>query len=306
MPVIVKDPLYKSIRIRPFVDNEFKVADLEYKQFPDGETYIRFLSEIDDDVYLVLARGYPDQDQNIIRTMLITQTLKDLGAKKVILCMPYFPYSRQDKRFLSGEAISAKIVARALVTSGADVIITVDIHDDKVFTFLGDAFINITTEDLWARFIREKYGLSKVVLIAPDLGRKKLVSLIAEKCGVDYVAFSKVRDLKTGKIIKHDPSDYKKYQAHLQDAEVFVIIDDIIATGGTVANIASRLREDGYGGKVVCLFTHGLFLGNSYDKLIRARVDEIYCTDTVENSFIHPSLIVAPYILRKLNDFMLL
>ncbi len=301
MLYLVKDPLYKSIRINSFIEYGFKMVKLEYKEFPDGEAYIRFQDSIDPEgTYVVLARGFPDQDRNIIRSMLITHTLRDYGAQRIYFCMPYFPYSRQDKRFLAGEAISAKIIAESIV-SNIDTLITVDVHNPLAFGYLGAKFIDIRTIDLWSDLIKKNYGNKKCGLVSPDVGRKSFVAEIARKCKVPMASFEKRRDLSTGRIISHEPEDFDSYKGIIGDCEVIIIIDDIIATGSTIANISLKLRSDGFKGKIVVAATHGLLLGNSYDRLVMAGVNEIICSDTVENPFIHRDALVGPYITRTID-----
>ncbi len=301
MLYLVKDPTYRSIRFRVFIENGFKLVRLEYKEFPDGEMYFRFLEDIDPrGVYLVLVRGFPDQERNILRAEMFTDTLHDLGAEKVILCMPYLPYARQDKRFLPGEPISVMTVAKRLAES-SDVLVTVDVHNEEALSFLGDKFINIDTSNLWASVIRRLLDPKETLLIAPDIGRRKLVDRISGEVSVETLAFIKTRDRKTGKIIQHEPEDAERYTMLLSKIKNIVIIDDILATGGTMASIIARIRRDGFSGRVFCMSTHGLFLKDAYDKLVSAGADIILTTDTVENSFIYPEASVCPLILKELR-----
>jgi len=305
MLYLVKDPLYRSIRYRVFIDNGFRPVKVEYKEFPDGETYVRFIDDIDPSgAYIVLSRGYPEQDKNIFRTILIVRTLRDLGAKKIILCIPYLPYSRQDKRFLPREAVSAKILGECLISMGADYILTIDVHNPSIFEFLGNKFVNIQTTDLWAKFISKICESKTCGLISPDIGRKSLVHMIANKCGIDMVSFIKIRDLSTGRIVRHQPEDSEQFSKFIMGKEVIFIIDDILATGGTISNISRTIRDYGFNGEIITCFTHCLMLRDAYDRLINAGVNRIICTDTVENPFIHDDVFVGPYILEALRTLI--
>ena len=302
MLYLVKDPLYKSFRYTVFLNYGFNLIRIEHKTFPDGETYIRFLDDIDPDgYYLVITRGYPNQDKNIIRTLFILETLEDLGAKKIYVCMPYLPYSRQDKRFLPGEAISAQIIAEKILESGADALITIDVHNEKAYSHLGTKFINIKTIELWCNYITKNLSDKDICIISPDIGRKEFVDALGKKCKTTTLSFVKIRDLHTGKILRHEPENPKIYEEVLREKDVIVIIDDIIATGGTIASVAKKLRNDNFRGEIHAFFTNGLFLGNAYDKLMQSGVDHVVCTDTVENPFIHEDACVGELILRELK-----
>lgn len=302
MLYLVKDPLYRSFRYDIFLKYGFTILKMEHKFFPDGETYIRFLDDIDPEgYYLVIIRGYPEQDRNIIRALFILETLKDLGARKIYLCLPYMPYSRQDKRFLPGEAISAQIIARTILDRGADIIITIDVHNEAAYHQLNNRFVNIRSTDLWCSYIRKNLPDRDICIISPDIGRKGFIKELGEKCNATTLSFMKVRDPHTGKILHHEPEDPDAYRDVLKNRDTIIIIDDIIATGGTVAGVARRIRRDGFQGKIYTFFTHGLFLGNAYDKLMYAGVDHVICTDTVDNPFIHEDVCVGKLILNFLE-----
>ena len=301
MLYLVKDPDYRSFRYRSLMEYGFKPVGITLREFPDGEIYVRFLDDIDSrGVYLVVVRGFPEQDRNILKAILITSTLRELGARKILLFMPYLPYSRQDKRFLEGEAVSAKIVAKLLVDSGADRLITIDIHNPNAYSFLGNKFMNLSTTNLWSRFINRRFADSRVGVISPDIGRKHHVSKIAANCNANVISFMKIRDLHSGRILRQEPEDPNAYREFLGESSVIFIIDDILATGGTVSNIARRLRSDGFRGPIYALFTHGLFIGNAYDRLINAGVNDVFCTDTVENPFIHPDTCIESLVIDVL------
>lgn len=302
---LVKDPLYNSIRIRPFLQKGFKVLNIEHKRFPDGEEYIRILDEInEEDHYVVILRGFPEQNSNILRGLLIIDTLRDFGARKIIVVWPYLPYSRQDKRFLPGEAISVITLVKVISLLGVSYIITVDVHNESAFKRFKGKIINITTEDLWAEYIARRYNARKIALIAPDKGREEFIRKVAQTLGADYYVFEKRRDLTTGKIVCHSPTDEESIKNAINYADCFIIIDDIIATGGTLANIARWLRTEGFNGKIVVGGIHGLFLGNAVDRLLRSGVDEIIASDTVSNPFIHDELSVSPLLVNAILNII--
>ena len=100
-----------------------EICYVETKKFPDGERYLRIDGQIEDEVTVIQSTGYP-QDENLMELMFIVSTLKDLGAKKVKVVVPYLGYARQEKRFKDGESVSAKIICNLIEAAGADEFIT--------------------------------------------------------------------------------------------------------------------------------------------------------------------------------------
>ena len=96
-----------------------EICYVETKKFPDGERYLRIDGQIEDEVTVIQSTGYP-QDENLMELMFIVSTLKDLGAKKVKVVVPYLGYARQEKRFKDGESVSAKIICNLIEAAGAD------------------------------------------------------------------------------------------------------------------------------------------------------------------------------------------
>jgi ribose-phosphate pyrophosphokinase len=108
---------------------------VETRKFPDGERYLRITEDVkDEEVIVIQSTGYP-QDENLMELIFIISNLKDLGAKKVRVVVPYLGYARQEKRFNPGETISAKIICNLIQSAGADEFITFNIHEECVLNF---------------------------------------------------------------------------------------------------------------------------------------------------------------------------
>jgi len=282
--LLLVDPYYDGLGFRVAKSLNVKLVSLVHKVFPDGESYFRIVDDVSGEKVVCLVSVFPEQDKGVLRAIFLSHTLKELGAEKVIIVFPYFPYARQDKRFLPGECVSARIVAEAVFSAGADYIVTIDVHSEDVFKPFGSRFINVRASEAWAGYIKSVYNLEDVFLIAPDKGRINYIGSIASLLGIPYSGFEKVRDLITGEIKKHEPIDPRMFEDLVNSKRIAILLDDIISTGGTAAKVAKRLREE-FDGRIIAGFTHGLFLPGSVEKLIKAGVDEIISTDTVKNSF---------------------
>ena len=279
-----------------------ELVSFESKFFGDGEYYFRVLSDVSGvDVFVVLSM-FPDPSFSIVRGLFYVSTFRDLGARRVVLVSPYLAYSRQDKRFLDGECVSSRVVVKSFINAGADLVVSVDVHNPEAFKDLGDHFINLSSQRVYVDFIRKQFDVDDIFFVSPDKGRFSFVKSIAESLNAPFLYFEKQRDLKTGRIIKHVPSNSDLFSRLIEERNIAIVMDDIISTGGTISNIARSIREQGFNGRIITLFTHGLFLPGSIKKLYESGVSEIIATDTVKNPF--AKITVAPILgefIRSLN-----
>jgi ribose-phosphate pyrophosphokinase len=241
-----------------------------YKRFPDDEFYVRVLDDISGEDVLIVQTAYPDP--KIVELLLMQDAVHDAGAKKITVVLPYFGYSRQDKRFEEGEAISARAVAQH-ISIHADCVITVDPHKEHILKFFTVPAYSCSAVSTIAQYLKEK---NIDFILAPDKGAKERGKEAATLIDCEYDYLEKTRI--DGTTVKITP---KKLDAH---GKHVAIIDDIISTGGTMANSIKELKKQG--AKTVSVAcTHGLFVGGAKEKLLSADCDEIISTDTIETEF---------------------
>ncbi|HDJ89525.1 MAG TPA: ribose-phosphate pyrophosphokinase, partial [Thermoprotei archaeon] len=129
--IIIGGPASNNIEKEITQLTGIKSIKIDYKIFPDGESYIRFPLKIKDDTVILVQSLFPPQDKHLTELFLMIDTAYDLGAKEVAVVVPYMAYSRQDKRFLEGEAISIKTILKIIEKLGAKYFVTVDIHKEE-------------------------------------------------------------------------------------------------------------------------------------------------------------------------------
>ncbi len=255
-----------------------KYVKLEHKLFPDGESYIRYPINVKDEDVVLIQSAYHPQDKHLIELFLMAETAKDLGAKKVIAVIPYLAYTRQDRRFLSGEPISIKTILRLLRYCGVDTLITVEIHKEDSLKYFPGKAVNVHAMKPLAEYFKSKYlnkGISSkdIIVLAPDkgaLGRAKEFSSILN---TDYDYLEKFRDRITGEV-KVKPKSLNV------SGRVVIIVDDIISTGGTVALAASNAYE--YGAKeVYAVCAHALLVKDALSRLKKSGVKSIIALNTL-------------------------
>lgn len=272
---------------------------VETKKFPDGEKYLRVHGEVDDEVTIIQSTGYP-QDETLIELLFLIKNLKDLGAKKVKVVVPFMGYARQERRFNDGEAISAKIVAELIELAGADEFASINLHEDCVRKFFNIPAYNLSAMPAIAEYLKE--FTTDPIIIAPDKGALGFAEEISEilECNCTYL--KKVR-LGPDKVettiadIDESDDDSSKVQISSVKGKQAIIIDDIIATGGTIVNAINILKEHGAVSVNVCC-VHPTLVNDAVSKIYAAGATDLAGTDTLKSDVSSISLakIIANYL----------
>jgi len=283
-----------SLELSTKVAGELRVPSVKVasKRFPDGEFYFRFEEDVDSEELLLVQSLYPPQEEHLFELLVMTHAAKDLGAKSVVAYAPYLAYSRQDRRYLNGEAVTSALVAQLLERAGINALYTVDVHNKGVLKRYTIPAVNLTAADELARYFGAK-GLKRPLLIAPDdeVDAQERVRRAAEVVAGDYTFLEKRRDRLTGQIVTAE----KRIDAEGRDV---IIIDDIISTGHTAAN-AVRLLRKMKARRVFVGVTHALPAQGTLELLKDAGVDEAVSTDSIPGVIARVS--TAPILARALK-----
>ena len=244
----------------------------EHKLFPDGESYIKMPNiSVGEDIVIVQST-YPPQDKHMLELFFMVDELKRAGAEHVTAAIPYLAYSRQNKQFMNGEAVSASTFMKLLYELGVRSIVTVEPHKKEVLSyFKGESKIINVEAQICAVIEKET---SNPFIISPDKGGIERARQIAETLGCGYDYIDKERNLATGEVSMHGT-----LHADVEGYDV-VIVDDMISTGGTIEQAAKVVILNG-ARKVTVAAAHLVMAGNAYDKIISAGVSHIYGTNTI-------------------------
>ena len=258
----------------------------EHRLFPDGESYLRLPGGIDDETVILVQTTAPDPDRKTLQLLIMAKTAKDLGATRVIACVPYLAYMRQDKRFLEGEALSLGVILGLMEAAGVDDLIVVDAHSASSLREMEAGHRvkvhNLSAVPLLAEYVK-KHGYDGAYSLSPDVGAIHLAEAAGKVLRGRHGYFEKSRDRRTGEI-----------EMKVKDLDVdgvnAVVFDDIISSGGTTAKAIEGLKRQG-AAKVAAACVHALFMPGAEVKIEEAGSDLIVSTDTVQSK--HSKVTVA-------------
>jgi len=247
-------------------------CELELRQFPDGETYVRYISPVEGrDVIILAALDRPDA--KFLPLVFAMATARELGTKRVGLVAPYLPYMRQDRRFQPGEAVTSAHFARVL-SPQIDWLVTVDPHLHRR-AGLSEIYSVPSTvlhaAPLMSEWIRQQ--VPNPLIVGPDSESAQWVAAVAEGAGAPYVVLEKAR--RNDHEVKVTLPDMGRWRGRTP-----VLIDDIVSTAQTMIETAHQLIAGGFVAPV-CVAIHGIFAGAAYRNLIDAGAAEVVTCNTV-------------------------
>jgi ribose-phosphate pyrophosphokinase len=251
-----------------------ELGEVELKTFANDETYCRYGESVRGADVFIVQTGSSPVDRNLMELLIMVNAAKLASAKRITVVMPWFPYSRQDKKSAPREPITAKLVADFLQVAGADRVLTMDLHAGQIQGFFHIPVDHMTALPLFAQHFRDQgFAGEGVVSVAPDAGRAKMGVRFSQMLDADFAIMHKTRPV-------HDEARVTEVTGHVS-GKVALVGDDMITTGGTIIAGARALKEAG--ARAVYVFaTHGLFAGGALERFGQAReVDGVVVTDTV-------------------------
>ena len=262
-----------------------KLCYVETRKFPDGERYLRIEGDVEGEVTIIQSTGYP-QDENLMELLFLIANVRDLGAKKIRVVVPYMGYARQEKRFNPGETVSAKIVCDLIESAGADEFITFNIHEKCVLNFFDIDSKNISAMPALAEYFIKNLE-EKPLIVAPDKGAYGFAQEMSEIIGCDCTYLTKVR-LGPDKVetrivdVRCDSESENTVNVDNVGGKHAIIVDDIIATGGTIVNAINILKQYGASKIDVCC-VHPILTNNGATRIYEAGANKIIGTNTLSS-----------------------
>lgn len=251
-------------------DLDTELGRVEIIRFSDGECRVRVEEELGGKVIFIIQSLCPPVDENLVELCLLADTLNRNGAQRLVGIIPYLGYARQDKIHRKGECLSSQLIAKILEGVGFASILTFDVHSQRALGFFKIPAVNISAVPC---FIPKLKGKAELMVVAPDKGAVGYAQNIAKELKAPCGYFEKDRDLITGKV------KIKGVKGDVAGKEV-VIIDDMIASGGTMVLISEFLARAKAKGILICA-THPLLVKEASSLLQRGPVEQVMVTDTI-------------------------
>jgi ribose-phosphate pyrophosphokinase len=247
------------------------LGEVEISRFPDGETFVKIRENVrGGDVFIVQPICRPP-NENLMELLIMIDAARRASAARITAVLPFFGYARQDRKDQPRVPITAKLVANLLVASGAQRLLTMDLHAQQI-----QGFFDIPVDHLYAMPVISKHlktkEFAKPVVVSPDTGGVKMAHAYAQmlKCGLAIVA----KDRK-------GPSEVEML-ALVGDVEgcTAVMVDDLTTTAGTFAS-ASRLLMERGAREVYAAVSHAPITATGLDRVKKSPIRELIVTDTV-------------------------
>jgi len=248
------------------------LGEVELKTFANDESYVRYTESIRGADVFIVQSGSPPVNNHLVELLIMIQAARLASAKRVTAVIPWFPYTRQDKKSAPREPITAKLVADMLEVAGADRVLTMDLHAGQIQGFFNVPVDHMTAIQLFAQHYRD-LGLhgDDVVAVSPDAGRVKLARRFGQMLDGDLAIMNKARP-------EHDTAEVTEVIGDVR-GKVAILSDDMILTGGTLIAGAAALKAAGATEVYACA-THGLFSGNAFERIADSELTRVTVTNT--------------------------
>ena len=269
--------------------------------FASGEIYVRFAESVRGADAFVLQSHTAPINQWVMEHLLMVDALKRASVKQITAVMPFYPYARQDKKHRGREPISARLMADLFRTAGANRLMSVDLHAAQTQGFFDGPVDHLFAMPTLVDYVRTRVDLSNVVVVSPDAGRIRVAEQWAAKLGGCPLAFVH----KTRDITRPNQSVANRVVGDVAGRDA-VLVDDLIDTGGTIAEAVRVLKENG-ARNVTIVATHGVLSDPATRRLADCGAQEVVVTDTLpiprEKRFEGLTVLsIAPLLARAIRE----
>lgn len=273
------------LRISDYLGMPFGKATLE--NFPDGEISLKLHEDVRGrDTFAVQSTCQPVND-NLVELLILIDCLKRASAQRITAVLPYFGYARQDRKDEGRVPITAKMVANVMVAAGIHRLLTVELHAPQIQGFFDIPVDNLSAEPVFSAYF-ETQNLHPLTLVSPDIGNAKATRIYADHLGGELAIVDKRRLSGSESASYAIIGDVRNRTA--------LMIDDIIATAGTVVQACELVKRNG-AKRIIVAATHPVLCGPAVERLAKAPIDEILVTDTIP---------ISPEVRRRLPNLSIL
>ena len=247
-----------------------RLGEAEIKRFSDGEIQIEISENVrGKDVFVIQSTCAPVND-HLVELLLMLDAFKRSSAKRISAVIPYYGYARQDKKVAPRVPISAKLVADLLTVSGADRVITMDLHAGQIQGFFDIPVDNLYAAPVLLDYIKRAFK-NNTVIVSPDAGGAERARAFAKRLDTQLAIIDKRREAPNKAEAMHVVGDV--------EGKVAVILDDMVDTAGTLTQGANALKEQGAVEIHACC-AHAVLSGPAVERITKSAIKTLVVTDT--------------------------
>ncbi len=250
-----------------------RLGEVKLSRFANGERYVRYLESVRGADAFVIQSHVEPINAHIMEQLLMIDALRRASAKRIVAVVPYYGYSRSDKKTLAREPIAARLMGDLYQAAGADRVMSVDLHTGQIQGFFAKPFDHLTALPLLEQWIRENVPGNRVI-VSPDAGRVRLTEKFAGHLDAPIAILHKRRDPS-----KHNVSETLEVIGEV-DGKTCILVDDMIDTAGTITGAADLLLERG-AERVIACATHAVLSDPAHERLAASRIDRVVLTNTL-------------------------
>ena len=248
------------------------LANCEVKRFADKEIFVEMNENVrGEDVFIIQSTSYPAND-HLMELLIMIDTLRRASAQRITAVLPYFGYARQDRKPGPRTPISAKLVANLIEASGADRVLTLDLHAGQIQGFFDIPTDNLFAAPVFVQNIKERFNGDDLMVVSPDVGGVVRARGLGKRIGADLAIVDKRREQAGHSEVLNIIGDVKD--------RACLMVDDIVDSGGTLCNAADALLESG-AVSVSAYITHGVLSGEAVERINDSKLDALFITDSI-------------------------
>jgi ribose-phosphate pyrophosphokinase len=252
---------------------QIPLSKAEVFKFSDGEITVNIEESVrGHDVFIIQSTSAP-ANEHVMELLIMADAIKRASAKSLTVIMPYYGYSRQDRKSKSRQPITAKLIADLIEVSGINRVICIDLHAAQIQGFFNIPIDNFPASSLLAETFINTYDTSNVVVVSPDHGGVTRARMVANVLGAPLAIIDKRRPKPNVAEIQHIIGDVRGMKA--------ILIDDMIDTARTLCAGAQALIDAG-ATEVYAMATHPVFSGNAIELIEDSVITEVLVTDTIQ------------------------
>lgn len=246
---------------------------VELKRFKDGEIWVKYLENIrGSDVFIIQSTNPPAE--NLVELLIMVDAAKRASANRITAVIPYFGYSRQDRKDQPRVSITAKLIANLITTAGADRVMTMDLHAAQIQGFFDIPFDHLYGSSIFSGLFNDIK--ENLVVVSPDVGGIKIARSYAKRLNAGLVVIDKRRP-------KQNLAEVVQIIGNVKGKDV-LIVDDLIDTGGTFISAIDALKEEG-AKEIYGAVTHPLFSDSAAEKIENSQLTKLLVSDTIKFNY---------------------